>query len=183
MGVHNPFDPYTDHVVLRNAEYDDINFDVLSLKPGNPAPTFAGVLAAGGLKGYHFSDGDEVHSDREILHRYKEDSDIILHVHFRPIDNNAGTVIFGVEFVWDNKTADGPSASQIITVEANVSGTAWKPDAVAFAPIAGAGKKIGSHITTRFFRQGGSYGSAVWVQSYGIHYAIDTHGSRQVTVK
>lgn len=162
--------------------WDDIDIDITSAKPGASAPSFLPIYSSGSIKGNHFGTGDDIHADKEILHSYLQGSDITVHGHFSAIDGNLGDITFGLEYVWQN--VDDPEHAPItLTATQAASGTAWDHQKFSFPVISGAGKRIGSHFTLRFFVQSKTYASRVYVKNIGIHYQKDTIGSRDVTAK
>lgn len=169
--------------------WNDINLPAANLRPGATPPNWANVFASGGIYGYTFNPSianDELHSSGEILHDYKEGTDLHLHVHWMATTANAGVVRWGLEYVWCN-VGDTSAAPATIYVNATASGTAWKHQLTSFPTISGTGKHIGSMFAFRIFRAAtdaaDTYPDTAYLPQVGIHYEIDTVGSREMTTK
>lgn len=130
---------------------------------------------------------EEVHGGAEYNHESLEGADIQFHVHWSPTTGDAGNVKWQLAYVWVD--IDGIATDEtVISVTQAASGTAWDKQKVAFPMIDGAGKTIGSQIGFRFFRDpmdaADTYGAdAAITFTVGVHYQIDTGGSRQITTK
>lgn len=168
--------------------WNDINFKVSNLRPGATSPTWGAVFPSGSHYGYLFANGrvESLHGAERLLHGYKEGTDITLHIEWLPSTNGAGSVRWGMEYVWLNP---GDTFSTSTTIYKNVStpATAWKTVETDFATISGTGKKIGSIFIVRFFRDGthisDTYLDTAYPPQFGIHYEIDTIGSRELATK
>lgn len=169
--------------------WNDINLPAANLKPGATPPTWGPFFVSGGVEGYLFSPTveDMLHTSSEIIHGYKEGTDIQVHVHWMPVTSNVGVVRWGLEYVWVNN--DGAIASTPTTIykETTSVGTAWAHQRSDFPMIIGTGKTIGSAIIMRVFRDATNIndtftGDAAMIQ-IGIHYEIDTIGSRNISDK
>lgn len=168
--------------------WNDINLPGGNLHPGATAPTWGSFFASGGIEGYLFAAAinNMLHATAEILHDYKEGSDIIVHIHWMPSTTNTGVVRWGVEYNWlEHEEAGG--APTTIYVEQAGSGVAWANQKAEFAAISGAGKTMGSSFILRVFRDATHAndtftGTAGFIQ-LGIHYETDTIGSRGITTK
>lgn len=168
--------------------WNDINIPADSLKPGSTAPTWGSFFVSGGIEGWRFSAAsvDMLHGSGEILHDYKEGSNLSAHVHWMPTSTNTGVVRWGLEYVWVNNNTIAGSPTTIYAEEAGF-GTAWTHQRVSFPAITGAGKFIGSAFVFRLFRDGthvnDTYTDAAALIQIGIHYESDTVGSRTISAK
>lgn len=166
--------------------WNDINFSGSALKPGSSSPTWATVL--GGLQGWTFDAAavEELQGCEEVLHDYKEGSDIIVHIHWRPTTTNTGTVRWGLEYSWTNIGATATSTSTIYVEQAS-TGVVGRHQIIPFPTIAGTGQKIGSMFQCRLFRDASNvadtYTGEAFMAQFGIHYERDTLGSRGVATK
>lgn len=170
--------------------WDDINMGAVSLGAGASAPDLI-TLGGGGntilVRGF---DGnaiaEQLFDDIEITHGYKEETDIVCHVHWMPTTTNAGDVKWQLTYAWTNRTGGLPSETTISVVQA-AGGVAWVPHRADFPAISGTGKGIGSHLSIRLFRDptdaADTYPDDAALQSFGVHYEIDTVGSRGITSK
>ena len=168
-------------------QWNDINLPAFSLGKGATPPDDIGILPSGGIRALGFdgaSTVEEVHSSGEVLHGYIADTDLDIHIHWMPTDTNTGTVKWQLEYYWIN--AGGTyGAPTIITSTQEAGGTAWKAWHSHFPAIDGTGKVQGSEIVFRFFRDPSedTYGSDAALVQIGIHYQVNTLGSRQVETK
>ena len=169
--------------------WDDINLPASNLQPGATPPTWGAFFVSGGIQGYLFSPtaANMLHTSSEIVHRYKEGTDIQVHVHWMPTTTNIGAVRWGLEYVWVNNSGAIASAPTTIYIGTTSVGTAWAHQRSDFPAIVGTGKTIGSAIVMRVFRDATNAadtftGNAAMIQ-IGIHYEIDTIGSRSKSDK
>jgi hypothetical protein len=168
--------------------WNDINLPSTNLRPGLSPPSFAAVLASGGLYGFTFSATtlEELHGSGEILHGYKEGTDLHCHVHWMPTTTNNGVVRWGLEYAWVdvNGVAGAPA---IIYFNQAASGTVWQHHLAPLPTITGTGRKIGSAFIFRIFRDAANiadtYTGQAYLLQFGIHYEIDTVGSREIATK
>ena len=167
--------------------WNDINLPAFSLGKGASPPDDISILPSGGIRALGFDGGatlEEVHSSGEILHGYIADTDLDIHIHWMPIDNNTGTVKWQLEYYWINAggTYGDPT---VIDSTQEAGGTAWKSWHSHFPPIDGTGKVQGSEIVFRLFRNPteDTYGSDAALIQLGIHYQTDILGSRQIEIK
>lgn len=167
----------------------DDNFTPLSLALGASAPdrisynsTSIDVLAFDGN-----STAESVDGGTEYNHESLEGADIIVHVHWSPTTNDAGNVKWQFAYVWVN--IDGTATAEtVISVTQAASGTAWDKQKASFPAIDGTGKTIGSQLGFRFFRDpsdpADTYAhDAAITFTVGVHYEIDTIGSRGTITK
>lgn len=177
-------------IALATVVYDDINIEGLSLRGGATAPALTNVLAAGGLYALTFGGTgatiNDVYGGTEILHDWKEGTNIDFHVHWMPTTTDAGNVKWQLEYVWADVNGVLGATTTVSVVQA-AGGTAWKHLRADIAAITGTGFHIGSHFLFRLFRDpadaADTYAHDAALLSVGIHYQIDTLGSRQETVK
>ena len=167
--------------------YNDINLPAFSLGKGATPPDDINILPSGNIRALGFDGGavtEEVHSSGEILHGYIADTDLDIHIHWMPIDTNTGTVKWQLEYYWIN--AGGTyGVPTIINSIQEAGGTAWKSWHSHFPAIDGTGKVQGSEIVFRLFRDPSedTYNSDAALVQIGIHYQVNTLGSRQAEIK
>lgn len=168
--------------------WNDINLSVGSLRPGATAPGRWTIPGTGiDLASFAGSGpAQSAHGSLEILHDYKQGSDIIPHLHWCPTTNGLGNVKMQLEYQWTN--GGGTITSSVtISFTAAVSGIVANEQRTSFPAISGAGKTIGSRFVFRLFRDSAdaadTYAGDIGTFDFGIHYELDTVGSRQVTTK
>jgi hypothetical protein len=180
-----------DHSHALRTGWDDIMIPIFGQRwTGSSDPT-PEVIGAGGtvIRATRFDINNEVFFIAEIPHSYKEGTDLYPHVHW------FGVAASGTEplrFVMDIQWRSG---SDIITIsgtgEVSYSGsgscgTGYAQRYMSLATITGTSGKMGQQIMGRFRRitNGATdYASAVYVQTVGIHFQMDSFGSLNETSK
>jgi hypothetical protein len=171
----------------------DENVSGENLGVGATPPTIAAFV--GGIRAFQFAGGtsgtdDELHGSLELNHDYKAGTDIVFHVHFAPmvaVSSANGGVTWAVEYTWANDgDVHGAATSADATYSMPNPTAAFKQLRQDVVTISGAGKTIGSVLAFRIFRNrvaANTYADLVALLSVGIHYEVDTIGSRQITTK
>lgn len=122
----------------------------------------------------------------EILHDYKEGSDITPHLHWMPETADAGDVKVSLGYRWWDGGGVMP-AETVISFTVSASGSALQETRSNFGTISGIGKHIGSRFVFRIFRDpadvADTYTHYVIPLDFGLHYVTDTTGSRGTTSK
>jgi hypothetical protein len=182
---------FLEMVSTNSIAWNDINFEGISLGAAASAPDLVNILGSGIMaRGF---DGnvtlEQLYSGGEMLHDYKEGTDILLHVHWMPTTTESGDVEWNIEYSWQNmEDSDNlvPAPSTISAIQAT-TGVAWFSHVKGFDAIDGTGKRIGSHVMLRLYRNPAStndtYPDDAVLMSVGIHYQVDTLGSREVFTK
>jgi hypothetical protein len=176
-------------VELQETVYEDINFEALNLRLGASAPDLINILGSWSIYALAFDGAaitEEIHAGWEILHGYKEGTDINIHFHWMPTNTGAWNVKWQFEYSWVN--IDGTfSAPTIVSVVDATNTTAWQHLKSNEITITWTGKTIWSHIVFRIFRDPtdalDTYASDAVLLSAGLHYQIDTMWSRQINTK
>jgi len=172
-----------------NPTWNDLNFEGTALSTGNSAPDLISLFGSGGIIGRGFDGGnttEQLFGGSEILHDYKEGTDIHFHLHWMPTTTGLGNVKWQLEYTWQNidGTFSTPETLELISA---AGGTAWKHNKGEFEPINGTGMKIGSHILFRIFRiptdEQDTYSADAALLSVGIHYQINSTGSSEIYKK
>lgn len=169
--------------------WNDINATMVPVRGGGSEPSIIAFNGDARLDCYAFNGitavVDEVHRSLEILHDYKEGSDIHFHIHWYPTTTGLGNVKWQLRYVWFNRGTVPGAASTLTTVQA-VSGVAWQEETASWT-ISGAGMLMGSRFVFSIFRDPAdaqdTYAANAAVTDAGVHYEIDTIGSRQMLVK
>lgn len=174
----------------RGTYWNDIN---TSLAPPVTGPSAPAILAINGdvrLKCYTFSGSnptpDELSGSFEILHDYKEGTNIVPHIHWAPTTAGVGNVKWQLRYMWVNRLGTFSGGATIDVTEA-AGGVAWVEHRSSLPAITGTGKEIGSRFVFNLFRDAtdaaDTYTDAAAVFDFGLHYEKDTLGSRGVTPK
>jgi hypothetical protein len=169
--------------------WNDINKSLLPLSTGANVPSIIAVNGATWLKVRAFNGIgtiNELGEGCEILHDYKEGTDITPHIHWAGTTAAAGNVKWQLAYMWiDRDEVFGGEVLSSATVA--TSGVAWKEQRTNFPTISGAGKHIGSRFHFVLFRDpldaADTYTADAAAFDFGLHYQRDTIGSRQITVK
>lgn len=188
-GNHTEFEHDGTMVAVGNATtWKDENFDPIrglgASAPGlvNLDTTSIQIVAFDGANTL-----EQVSSHRELQHDYKEGTDIVLHVHWMPVNANAGNVEWFIEYYI--KTGNTTFATGTVSAIQAAPGVAWQEQRLDVATLDGASFVIGAQVSLRLYRDPGvgnpddTYGSDAAVPTFGYHYQMDTTGSRQVTTK
>lgn len=169
--------------------WDDIN---ISLVPPHGGAAEPGIIAANEAtynRVYAFSGTnatpDQKNGSLEVLHPYREGTDIRFHIHWAPTTADAGNVRWLLEYQWYNRGTGVPAATQVTLVEA-ASGVAWREQTSVFI-LSGTGKTMGSRLIFTLIRDAtdvlDTYAHNAAMLDMGVHYEKDTVGSRQILVK
>lgn len=187
-GNYSAFEP--DGTLVSKGEavtWDDINVGGVALRTGAAnQPTLVNFNTTTILV-YEFSpsQANELHGNVELLHDYKEGTNITPHIHWYPTNTNTGNVVWGLEYTIQGSTGTIVSGTGSVIVTA--SGTSWLQHRDDILEITGTNLKIGDQIHFRLFRDGANisdtYNDGAAIATFGFHYQIDTLGSRQITTK
>jgi hypothetical protein len=173
-------------LVLDTPVYNDWFVAAHSLHAGATPPTWAawnGTLYAPEFINAATTD---LHGSFELLHEYKEGTDIEIHIHWSPSTTNNGNCKWGLDYTVQN--IDGTFASPTtITITPAASGVVRKHSLTTFGAISGAGLTIGAIIDYRIYRLGNdgadTFTGSAFLHNVGCHHECDTIGSRQQTIK
>lgn len=172
--------------------WDDMRTPVSALAPGATAVDPIIYGPGGNVRIRGFDGGVAVESmdfTVQLPHNYKIGSDLHPHVHWCATTNNAGTVIWRLDYYWLNINGLIPVLGQIDTGAVAASGTAWQHILSEFPDIPGspAGVPFGisSMLMCRIWRDPGTdtYPDDAGLLEVDFHYELDSLGSRQEHVK
>jgi hypothetical protein len=183
--------------------WDDLRVPVLSTRvPAIGGPGFAKWLDNGsgstGVFLYWFSPTSEesVYFVAQMPHRWKEGSDIEVHVHWVPKTNALLTptdVCWGLEYTWQSINGTFGNTTIIYGDEqTNGSGEYMTKDKhylTELGTITGSGQTMSSMLVCRLFRDatgvGGTddYGNDAGLMEIDFHHQIDSLGSKEEYVK
>lgn len=166
--------------------WKDINVGGISLKQGATAPDPIN-LDTTSIQVYAFDGAtltEEVSGAFELQHDYKEGTNIVPHIHWYTTDTGAGNVKWQLEYYIKSGTSEYTGTTSVTTA---ATGTAWEEIRSDFPAITGTNFTIGMQIHFRLFRDptdaADTYASDAALGTFGIHYEVDTVGSRQISTK
>lgn len=171
-------------LVIATPVYDDIIIQALNLRPsGTTPPTFE--VFQDSIYGVSFKNAqtDIVYGSFEIPHTYKEGTALEVHLHWSPSSTNTGDCVFNMAYsIAENGGTFGTEA-QLTFTQAG-SGTINKHQYVsANVNITGA-ITIGTIVCFALSRPtGDAFSGNAFLHSIGVHYQIDTMGSRSISAK
>ena len=170
-------------------EWDDIVIQGYNLGTGASAPDLINFTPITSMQ-IHGFDGtatsEQVFAQVELPHDWSEGTAILPHIHWTPINANAGNVKWFMDYVVADVNGVF-SGSQTLSVVDASDGVAWKNQVAALGTINMAGYKISAHIVMRIYRTPtdaqDTYASDAGLLTLGIHYQKDSFGSRQEFIK
>ena len=172
--------------------WKDINLGAALLaRPSSSQPDIVTFLDENGadtaIETYGFDVGEKVHGSFELQHDYKEGSDFTFHVHWQGITAPSGTDNVQWRLVYsfgiDNATLDAVTTIDSADEPFDTRYEFIRTDIVV---ISGAGRKIGDQMLftlERVASTGDTYAGDALIATTGIHYEVDTVGSRQIILK
>ena len=172
---------------LTESVWNDINVGGTSLRQGaSNQPSLVDFDTTTILvQSFSATQTNELHGSFEIIHDYKEGTDLHPHLHWYATTTGAGDVRWGLEYSVENAT--GTVVTGTIYTNCTAPGVAWQGNICSFPNITGTGIDIGSQFHFRLFRDGtdaaDTYASGAAIATVGVHYEIDTIGSRQIATK
>ena len=166
--------------------FDDIYVPISITKLGVTAPSWDPFH--GNLEQFTFAINDYVQGSFEVKHDYKEGTDLDIHVHV--VTNGAEAskeVRYSFEY-WVADMDDASTTTSTLTCDdyalTNADG---HHEYIDIGDISGTGLSIGAVVCFLFKRvalsDGDNPSEDPFVVSLGVHYEIDTLGSRQETTK
>lgn len=182
-------------VVLATPVYNDLVFPVLQRTTGVGTPTLAAF--SGNIRVYQMAVNDVADFNAsEIIHDWKEGTQVEIHVHWADGGLNDATVRgvkWEIDYTWANTLAAGGTtafaAATTVSLEDVIAAnepdkTSHVIDVVTFTPTGG---KVGAQLLVSLKRIASVTNVAPaadpWILGLGVHYQIDTIGSRQELVK
>lgn len=173
--------------------WDDLRVPGLSVERGASAPGLGAWLGAGGLEVLRF-DGvntlEQVFFTIQFPHSYNVLTSVIPHVHWGPVTDAAGNVIWNLEYSWAAVDTVFPAVTIIQSTDA-AAGAAWTHQYASFAAIEppttldSTGRS--SMMVCRLYRDpnlaGDTYGADAGLLEFDLHFRMNTIGSRAELVK
>jgi hypothetical protein len=178
-------------MVLAQPVYDDLNLDITPRNTGTGRPTLApfGDLL---INLYQFAINDfSDFTPVEIKHDWKEGTQLEFHIHYAFSSDNDATerkVKFELSYTYADSVA-GASFSSLATIPAEATIAAneagYKHKYLTLATVTPA-TKIGTQFLFRLKRIAASSSEVLYdpfLFNFGIHYMVDTMGSRTISAK
>ena len=177
--------------VLQTPVFRDDNFGSSRVTLGATAPTWTTFLDNLGadtlIDCLAFAVGDEVTWTSELQHDYAEGEDIYLHNHYQcdaaPSGTDQGAWMFYYSIVRDGTTMS-PMTS-IPTGDVAID-TQYEQVIAATAAIDGTSLLIGDQISIRMVRvaaAGDAYAGTLKLKTAGVHYPVNSMGSKTLYAK
>jgi len=171
--------------------WDDVNVGamLLTLPAANQPDVDTFVDEAGddtGIETYAFAVGEEIHGSFELEHRYKEGSNITFHIHWQGKAAPTGTDYVNWQLTY-TLARDDTTLDAVTTITKEIAfDTQYEFMRTDFDEITGTNFKIEDQFLftlERVASAGDAYAGDALVATVGIHFEIDTVGSRQITTK
>jgi len=179
-------------IELQQPVYKDINMaGYLLAKPASSAPGIVTFLDEAGadttIETYGFAIDEKVHGGFELQHDYKEGTDLVFHVHWQGIAAPTGTdnVQWRLNYI---VMRDGTTLNAAVVIDSpdTTFDTQYESVRTDFAAITGTNFLIGDQFMftlTRVTATGDAYAGEALIGTAGIHYQVDTLGSRTISAK
>ena len=186
-------------IELQNVVYKDINIGAAMLSlPAATAPDEDEFVDEAGddtdISTWAFAIGEQVSGNFEIQHDYKEGTDLVFHIHWQGIAAPTGTdnVQWRLTYTLseEGNTLDAPT---IVDSPDAAIDTQYSFHRTNVATIDGATKgnnggniEIGNQFLftiERVAATGDAYAGDALIATVGVHYQVDTMGSRMITTK
>ena len=179
-------------LVLVTPVWNDLVCPMFVGKTGTSnVPTFQAFV--GVLTAYRFAADDYLETCTELIHDYKEGTDLEVHIHWATngvdVDNRAvkWEVVYSIANMNTGAFSGTTTLTGQTTIPANTTDRTHLYTSMS-SLISGAGRKIGDVILMRIRRIAATGGLSApsanpFGLNLGIHYEIDTMGSRQMGIK
>ena len=172
--------------------YKDINMAGYLLgKPASSAPGIVTFVDENGadttIETYGFAVDEKVHGGFELQHDYVEGTDLVFHVRWQGITAPTGTdnVQWRLNYIL---MRDGTTLNAAVAIDSpdTAFDTQYESVRTDFAAITGTNFLIGDQFMftlTRVASTGDAYAGEALIATAGIHYQVNTIGSRAITSK
>lgn len=171
-------------IVLANPVYSDLIISAANLRVGNSPPSFVAFQDSIYATSFINGNTDIVYGSFEIQHDYKEGTALEVHLHWSPSSTNTGNCVWSMKYSKAGM-AGTFGAEESLTFTQAGSGTVNKHQYVSGnVLISGTGLTIGTVILFALSRPSGdAFTGDAFLHSVGVHYQIDTMGSRTISAK
>jgi hypothetical protein len=173
-------------LLLNTPVYDDLNFD--PDRSGGPVATQPDSVTINNVFHREFTSANNqlCGAVQELPHGYKLSSTLYPHVHiFLKASETVGTTGVTFTLYWELRQSTGTTSGSVplaaTSAQLGTTAGANKLDIYDATGFAGSAE-LGAQLAVTIARTAGDAGDVV-VTTYGVHYAIDTIGSRQLTAK
>ena len=171
--------------------WDDVNLGAALLsKPAASAPDtdeFKDSTGTDtGVETYAFAVGEKVSGSFELPHDYAEGQDFYFHVHWQGIAAPTGTDYVKWQITYAIGVVDTVLGAATTITKETAFDTQYEFVRSDFAAISGTGRTIGDQMLFQLSRvaaAGDAYAGDALIATVGLHYPIDTMGSRQIGTK
>ena len=172
--------------------YRDINIgSYLLTRPASGAPDVVNFVDEAGadtaIPTYAFDIGEKVSGGFELQHDYAQGTDLVFHTHFQGIAAPTGTdnVQWRLTYIL---MRDGETLNAAVTIDSPdaVVDTQYETVRADFAAITGTNFLIGDQFMftlERVAATGDAYAGDALIGTAGIHYQVNTLGSRTIVAK
>lgn len=165
--------------------FEDLNFDPSS--SGGPVATIPDYVTINNVFYREFTNlnNQMCGGANEVPHNYKLSSQLYPHMHiFLKSGESAGTTGVSFTFYWVLRPKNAAVVSGSVVLSATSAQLTANPVILSIYDSTGfTGSEVnGAQLNVAIYRTGGDAGDVV-VTTYGVHYEIDTIGSRQITTK
>ena len=130
--------------------------------------------------GFDASTEEEVFFTIQLPHRVKAGTGIRPHIHWGPVNANAGNVVWGLEYCISN-VGEAASNTTIITATGAAPGALRTQVITSFPEIAGTDIRESTLLNCRFFRKAAdaldTYAADAVAMSFDIHFQVEKLGS------
>lgn len=169
--------------------WDDIPIIPSVFRAGVSAPDLIDFIGSA-TKIYGFNGGstaEYLDGCFELLHGYAESTDLRPHIHWCPTTSAAGNIKWQMRYEIKNTNETFTGTNTITVAIDNTEETAWKSLVVEFDVIPGSELSIGAQCIFTLFRdptdEEDTYPDDAGLITFGIHYQINSDGSRSVMAK
>jgi hypothetical protein len=169
---------------LQTAVWEDLNFD--PARQGVAAANWPDFVAVGDVIHVEFTSANNqyVGAGNEIPHSYKLSTTLYPHIHiFLKSGESGGTTGVTFTFYWELRTNAGVTTGSVNLTATSAQLTANPNEFAIYDSTGFAGAAIkGAQLRVKLARTGGDAGDVI-VLTYGVHFQINTIGSRTLLTK
>jgi hypothetical protein len=184
-GTLTPIAEINDTIELKETVWDDLNFD--PDRSGGPVATRPDSVTINNVFHVEFTSANNqlCGSAGELPHKYKLGTDLSPHAHiFLKSGESSGTT--GVTFTvyWELRQTTGTTSGSttLSATSAELASTAGSNKLNIFDSAFTGSNELGAQLALTIARTGGNAGDII-VTTYGVHYELDTMGSRTISSK
>jgi hypothetical protein len=177
--------------ILDPAQWDDLRVSASATGVGAAnAPAFQKNMDNGagsvGLFQRTFAAGarNDIFAEFQLPHARMPDSDLYLHFHWIPLNNNGGDILWEYEYSLANLSGAFQVTATIVDQVATVNAGAFlnQNNHTDLAVIPGLGVTLSAFLVLRISRLGAdiadTYTGEAALLGVDLHYMINTHGSK-----